>query len=100
MGSQSYRPAFKGKVWIEPSSARVLRIEMAATVFPAEFPADHVEASVDYDYVRLGGTQRYLVPVHAESLSCQRGTDNCFRNAIDFRNYQKFEGESSIKYEQ
>jgi hypothetical protein len=31
-------------------------------------------------------------------LTCERGTNNCSKNVIDFRNYHKFEGESTIKY--
>jgi hypothetical protein len=40
--------------------------------------------------------QQYLLPVHSENLSCQRGTSICSRNAIDFRNYKKFGSESTI----
>ena len=38
------------------------------------------------------------LPVHAENLSCQRGSDNCSHNVIDFRNYHKYSGESSITF--
>jgi hypothetical protein len=98
MAAQSYRPAYSGAVWIDPATSRVLRIEMYAKGFPEDFPSDHVESATDYQYVRLGGTQQYLLPVHAETLVCQRGTSDCSKNAIDFRNYHKFEGESTIKY--
>ena len=98
MASQSYLPAYKGSVWIDPATARVLRIEMQAVGFPADFPTDHVESATDYDYTRLGDTKQYLLPVHSESLSCQRGTNLCSRNAIDFRNYHKYEGESTITF--
>jgi len=37
--------------------------------------------------------------VHAETLSCQRGTSVCARNVIDFRNYHKYAGEAEIKFE-
>jgi hypothetical protein len=98
MGSQSFRPAYSGAVWIDPATSRVLRIEMSARNFPEDFPTDQVESATDYQYVRLGGTQQYLLPVHSEMLSCQRGTNDCSKNVIDFRNYHKFEGESTIKY--
>ncbi len=97
--SQSFRPAYRGSVWIDRRNGRVMRIEMQARRLPEEFPLDAVEASVDYQYVRLGGTSEYLLPVHAEMLSCQRGSSNCSRNAMDFRNYHKYEGESTIRYE-
>jgi hypothetical protein len=96
--SQSYQPAYTGSVWIDPQTGRVLRIEMEAQNMPREFPIDHVESAVDYQYIRLGDAQQYLLPVHSESLSCQRGTDYCSRNVIDFRNYHKYTGESSIKF--
>jgi hypothetical protein len=96
--SQSYQPAYTGAVWIDPATARVLRIEMSAKGMPGDFPIDHVESAVDYQFIRLGDAQQYLLPVHSESLSCQRGTDFCSRNVIDFRNYHKYSGESSIKF--
>jgi hypothetical protein len=99
MASQSVFPAYKGSVWIDQETSRVLRIEMQSFRMPTEFPLDKVESATDYEFVRIGD-QRFLLPVHAETLSCERGTDNCSRNVIDFRNYHKFTGESSIKYEQ
>jgi len=98
MGSQSYLPAYRGSVWIDPQTARVLRIEMEAYGFPAEFPSDHVESATDYDYVRLGDVKRFLLPVHSENLSCQRGSNMCSRVVIDFANYHKYSGESTIEF--
>jgi hypothetical protein len=97
-GSQSYLPGYTGKVWIDPATSRVLRIEMYARNFPGDFPTDHVESATDYQYVRLGGAQQYLLPVHSETLSCERGSVQCSRNTIDFRNYRKFEGQSTITF--
>jgi hypothetical protein len=96
--SQSYDPAYAGSVWIDPATSRVLRIEMEAKGMPGEFPLDHVESATDYQYIRLGDAKQYLLPVHAETLSCQRGTAFCSRNVIDFRNYHKYTGESSITF--
>jgi hypothetical protein len=96
--SQIYQPPYKGSVWIDPSTARVLRIEMQAYGFPESFPTDHVESATDYEYVRLGDLKQYLLPVHAETLGCERGTSLCSRNSIDFRNYHKYTGESTIKF--
>jgi hypothetical protein len=92
-------PPYKGSVWIDPKTARVMRIEMQAHGFPSVFPADHVESATDYQYIRLGDAKQYLLPVHAETLNCQRGSDICTRNTIDFRNYRKYSGESTITFE-
>jgi hypothetical protein len=97
-GSQQYTPGFEGSTWIDPKTGRVLRIEIEAKGLPSGFPSDHVESATDYQYMRLGDAQQYLLPVHAEILSCQRGTNYCSRNTIDFRNYHKYTGESSIQF--
>jgi hypothetical protein len=94
--SQSVQPAYSGGVWIDKKSHRVLRIEVEAKRVPYEFPYDKVELSLDYQYIRLGSEAQFLVPVHAETLLCQRGTNICSRNVIDFRNYHKYTSESSI----
>jgi hypothetical protein len=96
--SQSVFPAYRGSIWVDKETARILRVEMQAYAIPEEFPLDKVESATDYEYVRLGERQ-FLLPVHAETLSCLRGTNNCSRNTIDFRNYHKYAGESIITFE-
>jgi hypothetical protein len=88
-GSQTLTTAYGGSVWVDPQTARVLRIEMQARNIPPDFPMDTVESAVDYSYVTIGGTS-VLLPVHAESLGCERGTRDCSHNIIDFRNYHEF----------
>ncbi|MFN7994930.1 MAG: hypothetical protein U0Q18_15090 [Bryobacteraceae bacterium] len=97
VASQLISPSYRGSVWIDKETKRVLRIEMQATRIPEAFPSDKVESATDYEFVRFAEHQ-YLVPVHAETLMCQRGTDVCSRNTIDFRNYHKYSGESSITF--
>ncbi len=97
-GSQTYSPGYTGTVWIDPATARVMRIEKQARNFPSDFPLDDVESATDYEYIRLGDAKQYLLPVHSETLSCERGTNNCSRNVIDFRNYKKYTGESTITF--
>jgi hypothetical protein len=88
-GSQILAAAYGGSVWVDPKTARVLRIEMQARSIPSDFPMDTVESAVDYSYVVIGGTS-VLLPVHAESLGCERGTSNCSHNIINFRNYHEY----------
>lgn len=97
--SQYILPAYRGSIWIDKETSRVLRIEMLAYSIPEEFPFDKVESATDYEFVRIGGDREFLLPVHAETLTCQRGTNICSRNVIDFRNYHKYAGEAEIKFE-
>jgi hypothetical protein len=97
IGSQILRPAYSGSVWINKATGEVRRIEMEANNIPKNFPLDALEWTVDYDKVSLG-TSQFLLPVHAENLSCQRGTSICTKNATDFRDYHKYSGESTITF--
>jgi hypothetical protein len=99
LGSQSIIPAYGGRVWIDEKTAQVLRIEMSATDIPRDFPLDQVEASNDYGFVRLATADQYMLPTHAETLSCERGSPVCSRNTIDFRNYHKYSGEANIVFD-
>ena len=73
---------------------------MQARGLPPQFPADRVEEALDYEYVRLGGTEQFLLPVHSEALSCERGTNSCSRNVIDFRDYKKFTADTNITFDE
>jgi len=97
--SQLYYPATKGSVWIDKETSRVLRIEQSGKGMPALFPFDTIETTVDYDFIRLGTSGPYLLPVESEVLSCQRGTSICSRNKIEFRNYKKFGAQSDITFD-
>ncbi len=97
VASQALKPAYSGSVWIDRSTGEVRRIEMQADKIPQDFPLDSVQWAVDYDVVRLG-TASFLLPVHAENLSCQRGTTICSKNAVDFRDYHKYSGESTVTF--
>jgi len=96
--AESYKPGYTGTIWIDKENFRVLRIEMSAKNMPKAFPLDTVESALDYDYVLIGD-QKFLLPSHSEALSCIRGTAECSRNVIEFRNYRKFGSDTSIKFE-
>jgi hypothetical protein len=96
--AESYNPEYTGAIWIDKENSRVLRIELSARNMPRAFPLDTVESSVDYDYVLIGDA-KFLLPVHSEALSCERGTSGCSRNTIDFRNYKKFSADTSITFD-
>jgi hypothetical protein len=96
--ADSYRPEYTGAIWIDKETFRVLRIELSARNMPRAFPLDTVESAVDYDFVMLG-ERKFLLPVHSEALSCERGTRACSRNVIDFRNYKKYTADSSITFD-
>jgi hypothetical protein len=98
VGGQNLRPAYSGSVWIDKNTAEVRRLEMQADNIPTDFPLDTVEWAVDYDKIPLG-TSSFFLPIHAENLGCERGTTICMKNTVDFRNYHKFAGQSTITFD-
>ncbi len=98
VAGQYILPSYRGSVWIDKQTGEVLRIEMQAKEIPEAFPEISVETAVDYDSIRLGTPEQFLLPVHSEVLSCWRGSNDCQRNVIEFRNYHKFTGESNIEF--
>jgi hypothetical protein len=94
IAGQTYYPEYKGSIWIDIETGRVLRLEKQGRKIPEGFPIDTIESAIDFDFVKIGGGS-YLVPVHSESLACQRGGD-CNKNVLDFRNYRKFGAQSDL----
>ncbi len=94
----SYRPAYKGSLWIDKETRRVLRIEQRAQNLPAGFAFEQAESVIEYGFVRIdAGT--YLLPVDSENTVCSRGTSGCSKNVISFRNYRRFTADSEIKFD-
>lgn len=89
------KPAFQGRIWIDPATARVLRIEMDSRQLPQGYAVDKVELTIDYDWVTIAN-QRHFLPVRSENLSCYSGTVTCMRNETFFRNYRRFGVESQV----
>ena len=92
------KPAYKGQLWIDKETRRVLRIEQRAVSIPATFPQDKAECTIEYGFVTIGDA-RALLPAKAETRGCRRGTVNCSKNLTEFRNYRKFMAESSIRFD-
>ncbi len=91
----SIKPAYKGAIWIDPETARVLRIEMQARNIPKTYALDSVEMTVEYGWATIAGV-KHLLPADSQNLACFRDTFNCSKNEIQFRNYRKFGAESTI----
>lgn len=95
---RQYKPAYKGTIWIDKETRRVLRIEKQAVSLPRDFAYDKAESMLEYGYVAIDGT-KYLLPVESANVACMTGTSSCSRNAIEFRNYRKFSADSSVSFD-
>jgi hypothetical protein len=92
-----HTPAYKGAVWIDKETRRVLRIEQRTAAMPPDFPVGQAESILDYAYVRIDQNV-YLLPSGGENTGCTSGTGACTRNVLAFRNYRRFAAASSVKF--
>jgi len=97
--AQLYYPAYRGTVWVDKETSRVLRLEVEGRNIPPLFPFDKLETAIDFGFVKLATAQPFLLPTNAEVLSCQQGTTLCSRNRIEFRNYRRFGADSDITFD-
>jgi hypothetical protein len=71
---------------------------MSARDLPANYPSDTIQATIDYDMVKIADA-RYLLPIRSELLTCQRQGNLCFKNQSVFRDYKKFEADTNLTFE-
>jgi hypothetical protein len=93
----AYRTAYRGTLWIDWKTRRVLRLEQETLSLPPAFPVRSVQTTLEYGFVAIG-ERRYLLPVHCVHVACERFGNSCARNTIEFRKYRKFTAESEIKF--
>jgi hypothetical protein len=98
-GNRSVVVGYRGRVWIDRETYRVLRVEDIATDIPAGFPIRAKSSLTDYDWVTIAERQ-YLLPtvVDLRMTAIIEGRDQLIqaRNEIRFRNYQKYGTEVKI----
>ncbi|HEX4134955.1 MAG TPA: hypothetical protein VHY84_10125 [Bryobacteraceae bacterium] len=95
----NYFPAYRGAIWVDKETRRVLRIEQRAIDLPRNFAYDNCVSTLVYGYVDIEG-KSWLLPIQSENIGCLAGTNDCNRNVIEFRNYRKFSSDSSVKFDQ
>ena len=95
--SDSTITGMKGRIWIDSSNGRVLRIESEATDIPANFPVRSAKRNIEYDWVKILD-EKYLLPLTSDVRLTMREKSNVFetRNFIRFKDYQKYGSEVKI----
>jgi len=87
--------AYRGLVYIDKETERVLRIVMAAEGVPPDFPIREARTRLDYDFTQIAG-RRYLLPLKAEVR--MRQDKLLARNEVQFRLYRKFSADATISF--
>ncbi len=94
---QSAVPGYRGLVYVERESQKVMQITLEAEDLPIGFPIRQINLTLRYDYTKIGESE-YVLPLRAELVSRD---DSRFlnRNDVEFRLYQKFGADTSIKFD-
>ncbi len=88
---------YRGRIWVDRETYRVLRLEDVSTEIDAGFPITAASKVIDYEWVSIN-EQEHLLPSHAvvELTDRYRGQTEQTRNEILFRGYRKFGSEVKI----
>jgi len=85
-----------GYLYIDRETSQVVRIIAEADTIPRDFPVRKSSTVLDYDFTDVGG-RRFLLPLRAD---VRMATDRIHtRNLVEFHNYRKFTGESTITFQ-
>lgn len=86
---------YYGSLYADPDTGAVWRISDTASDIPAALLTREISTTIEYDEVSIG-TNKFLLPVEAiVSLLLE---NKRVRNEMEFRNYRKFEADSSIVF--
>lgn len=88
---------YRGRIWIDRETYRVLRLEDISTEIEPGFPITAASKLIDYDWVTIN-EQPHLLPLRAvvELTDRYQGQTEQTRNEILFRGYRKFGAEVKI----
>ena len=88
---------YRGRIWVDRETNRVLRLEDISTEIDPGFPITAASKLIDYEWVAIN-EQQHLLPSRAivELTDRVRGQTEETRNEILFRGYRKFGAEVKI----
>lgn len=96
-GDRAVIVGYRGRIWIDRESYRVLRVEDIATDIPPDFPIRAKTSLTDFDWVTIA-ERKYLLPIAVDlrMTALTQGQLIQARNEIRFRSYQKYGTEVKI----
>jgi hypothetical protein len=86
---------YRGEFFMDPESGDILHATQIAEL-PLNFPIKQSVTTIDYDFAEVGGRQ-YLLPVRAETTLTSGRYKG--RNQVDFKDYRKFQTETTITFD-
>ncbi len=94
-GTGSINVPYRGSIYVDPATGGIWRISDLVTEIPASFRTQYIFDVRDYAEVAIG-TASYLLPVSWTSVNLIAGKK--YRDEWVFRNYRRFNAESSLTF--
>jgi hypothetical protein len=88
--------AHRGFVYVDPRTGVIGRLILTGVGLPSYFATKAVADLLDYGEVAVGGAN-FVLPVKA--VAYQRAPNGETREEIEYRDYRKFQSDSSVKFE-
>jgi hypothetical protein len=85
-----------GFVYADDATGMIMRITGEADSIPLGFPVTAQATILDYDYANVGD-KPFLLPLRVQNS--MKTAQLYFKNKVEFRDYRKFTGESSISFD-
>jgi hypothetical protein len=92
---QQTTPGYHGLIYVEKGPNVITRLTIEPDM-PPDFPVQEIHQTVDYDHVNISGHD-FLLPTVSQVQS--RAGRFASRNEIEFRKYQKYSADTSIKFD-
>jgi hypothetical protein len=86
-----------GLIYIDRETRDVMRLDCQSDSIPDDFPLKASNRTLDYGLVDVGG-RSFLLPTHAEVFMIPRLSSLRTRNEVEFTDYRKFTGQSTISF--
>jgi hypothetical protein len=90
-------PAYRGLVYIDVDTNMIMHLTQEPYDIPRTFPVRASKEVLDYEFQKIGDSQ-FLVPLKVVLTS--RTTKYLSKNEIEFRMYQKFGADATIKFDE
>jgi len=95
-GGVHTRSGLDGSLWVDSVNSKLLRVEFNSIEIESGFPIKDFSGRTDFGDVNITDAGQFLLPVASETVECQRNTNRCYRNVLEFHDCRKFGAESRI----
>ena len=94
---QRVKVAHRGSIFVDDDLTMIVRIDQEAVSIPPSFPIRQAQATLDYDFIKIGDREFFLPLIATSEIHGRGGLWT--KNVKEFRMYQKFSADAMIKFD-